>query len=955
MGVRTSIRYNRSPLTLALAAAMLLPSGIVAAQDSGQTTGNQAQSAATTDEQAKTLEKVSVIGSRIKRAEVESASPVTVISSEQIEKEGFTTVFDALDTLTQNNMGTNQNELNSAGGFTPNGSPVNLRGLGPGRTLLLINGRRAADYPFPYNGQSNFQNFGNIPSAAVQRIEVLAGGASAIYGSDAVAGVVNVVLKTNYEGDVLKLRGGTSTTGGGDFANLQWIGGRSRDNWSLTYALEYFKDDNVYGYQRDFMDSREDNPLPGALGYQPVSTLRINRVASNTPNTYYAPPAGVCDRFGGEYRSFTFRSTYSATHALAGQPFTLGQACGYDTDVAYQTIANANNDLSAYVYGTFQFNDSLEGWASLQGYDSKSDLSGGLEFFGGPHIDGTGVVSNFFATNPEINSNVNIQRILTPAEVGGIEATHQKFHEKSMDVAFGLRGTIADRFDWDLTIGRADYWADRTRPRLDGSAVTEWFLGPRLNTTGTPRYLINLERFYTPLTPEQYRSMSTILKYDAHSWVNQGSFVLSGDLFDLPAGPLAFASVVEMTSQGYRLDSPPEILPTNRLAYNLTGTNGGGERDRYALGLELSIPVFKSLTATLAGRFDKYDDVTNVDDAKTWGAGLEWRPFDNLLVRGNYATSFKAPDMHYVFNEGSGSFSNVLDTYRCLNAGLTPGTSACGTTTYTYSMFATSMGETTLEEETGKSWSAGLVWDVNDALSLTVDYYDIELRGAVAVLSSTFIMDNEGGCRTGLTRGRQPFQFDINSAFCQEMISRVTRVEAPGEPTDRVINIRSGPVNQSFRRVSGIDADISWHMPTDNLGDFRWQLSWSHTLKSERQTFATDPIDKDWRDDPTNFDFRSRIRGSVGWSLESWSANIFGTRYGTLPNWQETSRIAPYILWNVNLSKEFNDKIKATLFVNNVFNKFHPTDGGMNSYPYFYRAYSPIGREISAQVEYKFH
>ncbi|MGH8078878.1 MAG: TonB-dependent receptor, partial [Lysobacter sp.] len=365
---------------------------------------------------------------------------------------------------------------------------------------------------------------------------------------------------------------------------------------------------------------------------------------------------------------------------------------------------------------------------------SKSKLSGGIEFFNGPHIDGTGTFGTFFATNPGINTNVNVQRLLTPQEVGGFEGTFQKFDEKSLDVAFGLRGTIADRFDWDFTIGRADYRTSRTRPRLDGSALTDWFFGPRLNTTGTPRYLINLDRFYTPLTPEQYRSMSSILKYEAESWVNQASFVLSGDLFELPAGPLGFAAVIDGTQQGYDLNSPEGILPTNRTVYNLTGTNGGGERNRYAIGAELSIPILSSLKASLSGRYDKYDDITAVDEAQTWGAGLEWRPFDSLLIRGNYATSFKAPDMHFVFNEGSGSFSNALDTYRCLSTGGTPGRT-CPGTTYTYSMFATSKGEPTLEEETGKSWSAGLAWDITDTMSMTVDYFDIELEGAVTTLS----------------------------------------------------------------------------------------------------------------------------------------------------------------------------------------------------------------------------
>jgi iron complex outermembrane recepter protein len=564
------------------------------------------------------------------------------------------------------------------------------------------------------------------------------------------------------------------------------------------------------------------------------------------------------------------------------------------------------------------------------------------------------VTTTIFATNPTINGNVQTQRIFTPQEYGGIENTNQKFDEKSADFAVGLRGNIAERFDWDFTLSRADYYATRKRPRLDGSAVTDFFYGPRLNTTGTPRHLINLDRFYRPLTPQEYRSLSTVLKYESHSWATQGSFVLSGDLFELPAGPVGFAAVLEGTQQGYDLNSPDAILPTNRLAYNLTGTNGGGDRDRYAIGGELSIPIFESLKMSLAGRFDKYDDITNVNDAKTWAAGLEWRPFDALLIRGNYSTSFKAPDMHFVYNEGSGSFGNALDTFRCLSTGGTPGTGTCAGTTYTYSVFATSRGEPSLEEETGKSLTVGFVWDITDTLSVAVDYYDIELEGAIENLSSTFILDAEGGCRTGLTRTRQPYAFDINSGFCQEIISRVTRVPATGEPTDRVSEVRSGPVNQSYERVNGIDASAKYRLDTDRFGDYNFSLEWSHRLTNELQTFATDPVDRNYRDDADNFDFRSRIRGSVGWNKGDWAANVFMSRYGSVPNWQETGRIAPYFLWNVNASKKITDKLTASFFVNNIFNKFSPRDDGFNTYPYFWRGYSPVGREISAQLEYKF-
>jgi iron complex outermembrane recepter protein len=961
MNLETNRKLRRDRLTSAILATLLIPfSGAVFAQQSAEPKEDEQEQAQASSQNATELQKIQVIGSRIKRAEIEGPSPVTIISTDQLEKEGFVTVFDALETLTQN-TGSVQNELNSAGGFTPNGSPVNLRGLGTGRTLLLINGRRAADYPFPYNGQSNFQNFGNVPTSAVDRIEILSGGASAIYGSDAVAGVINVVLKKNYEGDVFKLRTGTTTTGGGDFADFQWIGGKTGDNWSVTYAFEYLADEPMYAYQRDFMDSREDNPLPSAvLGNQPGGALRINRVGlpANTPNSFVAPPAGTCDRFAGEYVNWTFRTTSTTT----GLPYTQGNACGYWKDVSYQSIGNGNSDLSAYVYGNYDFGNGLTSWASLSAYSSKSELTGGVEFFGGPHTDGVGVTNTFFATNPTINSNVQVQRIFTPQEYGGIEGTHQKFDERSVDFAFGLRGTFGERFDWDLSLGRADYWAERTRPRLDGSAITDWFLGPRLNTTGTPRYLINLDRFYRPLTPAEYRSLSTTLKYESHSWVNQGSFVLSGDLFELPAGPLGFAAVIEGTQQGYDLDSPADILPTNRLAYNLTGTNGGGDRDRYAIGAELSVPILESLKMSLAGRFDKYDDITNVDDAKTWAAGIEWRPFDSLLIRGNFATSFKAPDMHFVYNEGSGSFGNALDTFRCLSTGgyatlpnpAPAGAVLCGGTTFIYSVFATSRGEPTLEEETGESITAGLVWDATDNLSISLDYYNIVLEGAIANLTSTFILDAEAGCRTGLSRTRQPYQFTSGSAFCQEITSRVTRAPAAGEPTDRVTGVRSGPVNQSFQRVTGIDAAVNWQMDTDRFGDFRWRLEWSHTLKNELQTFATDPIQTDWRDDSNNFDFRSRVRASLAWSKGDWGANVFTTRYGSLPNWQETGRIAPYFLWNANVGKKITDKITVSLFVNNIFNKFSPRDDGFNSYPYFWRAYSPIGREVSAQFEYKF-
>jgi outer membrane receptor protein involved in Fe transport len=931
------VRLQRSRLTTAVFAALIASSAATVQAQQAEPTEPAPQSG------QEELERVTVTGSRIKRAEIEGPSPVTVITAAQIEREGFNTVYDALNTLTQAS-GSTQNEL-FQGGFTPNASVINLRGLGPGRTLLLINGRRAADYPLPYNGQSNFANFGNIPAAAVERIELLAGGASAIYGSDAVAGVVNVILKTNYEGDLLKVRGSTTTRGGRDTGDIQWIGGKTGDNWSLTYAFEYYNSEPLHAFQRDFMDSSLDNPLPPTFGgIQPIGTMRV-RNATRSTNNYFAPPAGACEQLGDEWVRWNYvNSTNGAT---------LGQACGTFKDVAYQTIANANDDLSGYVYGTFDFDNGMQAWASLQAWRSNAKYTAGTEFWAGPTVG-----ANWFDLG--FNTFINAQRVFAPQESGGIESLYAHNDERSYDFAAGVRGTFGERFDWDATVSRAEYNVDVDRPRLLASAVNSYFLGPQQGTrSGFPVYRLNTDRYYRALTPAEYASLSTRVVTKAESYVNQASFVISGDLFELPAGPLGFAAVLEGSQQAYTLTADPRVLPTytgTDRPYNLTGTGGGGERDRYALGVEVAVPILDSLKATLAGRFDKYDDVTAVDDAKTWNAGLEWRPVDSLLFRGSYSTSFRAPDMHFVFAERSGSFSTIFDTRRCLERGLT--TTQCGSTdpTLTYTAFGVRQGTTSLEEETGKSWTAGLVWDVTDGLSITADYYEIELEGAVADITSTFILDSEAGCVTGLTRNRQPFTLGApGSAFCNDVLSRVTRTVAPGTPQDgQIAEIRRGPINRAFLGTTGIDATLRYRLDTDRLGDFGLQLAYSHTLEQKSAQFAGDPI-LDYRDDLGNFDFRSRIRATGTWEKDDWSAALFMLRYGSLPNWQETGRIAPYFIWNASVGKEITDKLTVNVYVNNVFDKIAPRDDGFNSYPYFWRAFSPLGREIALEFEYKFN
>jgi outer membrane receptor protein involved in Fe transport len=229
-----------------VAASSILFSSQVFAQDEEEVV-DEATAQDSTD-----LGKLKVTGSRIKRLDVEGPSPIVVVTRDEIEERGFSTVYEALENLTQN-TGTLQTEA-FTNQFTPNAQSLSLRNLGGGRTLVLMNGRRVADYPQPYNSQSNFFNFATIPAAAIEQIEVLTGSASAVYGSDAVAGVINIILRDDITAPTLSARYGTTADGGGDSTKVSFVWGKQWDRSSMTIAAEHQAIDPIYGKDRDYLD-----------------------------------------------------------------------------------------------------------------------------------------------------------------------------------------------------------------------------------------------------------------------------------------------------------------------------------------------------------------------------------------------------------------------------------------------------------------------------------------------------------------------------------------------------------------------------------------------------------------------------------------------------------------------------------------------------------------------------
>ena len=229
------------------------------------------------------LDEVLVIGSRIPRIKAEGPAPVTVIDSRQIANEGLTNVPDLLKALTQNAGATQSQQSFSGSDFTPGAEQVDLRGLGANHSLVLVNGRRIADFPLPLDGLSNFTDISNIPVGMIDKVEVLSGSASAIYGSDAIAGVVNFVLKKDVEGVDFSYRYGTPTAdGGGDSQRLSMSAGIARDRFHAVFGLELLDQRPLWAFDRAIQDSTADSPVTAPSETWPIPITRIRPNSSPT-------------------------------------------------------------------------------------------------------------------------------------------------------------------------------------------------------------------------------------------------------------------------------------------------------------------------------------------------------------------------------------------------------------------------------------------------------------------------------------------------------------------------------------------------------------------------------------------------------------------------------------------------------------------------------------------------
>lgn len=643
------------------------------------------------------IEKIEVTGSNIKRVDAEGVAAVQVITRAEIEQSGASTIAEVLRNITSNSGGSfNETFTNS---FSPGAAGISLRGLGQKATLVLINGRRTANYGFAQNLQDTYVDLNSIPQGAVERIEILKDGASAVYGSDAIGGVINVITRKDYRGGEISLSGGTSSEGGlNEYRTNGAIGfgDLSKDRYNVLATLDYFQRDLLLYSQRKFTASQDyRDRVGGVLNYASGASYRT------TPRQ----PFANCGQNGP---LFTFPGNQLAS---------TGTLCVYNT-APFLTLFPKTERIGSLVRGSFDISSTLSAFAEVNYSKNKSfqkftpaavaptsvafnPATGGITVVNGTLPVGNS--SNPFTTPTGIN--------YTFFDVGGRDSD---INSTSYRAVAGLKGAIAN-WDWEVGAGKSQNKVEQLNyNRVDRyvlttaiAANTYNFLSPANGSIRANNLRINPSR----------KSTSDLDFIDLKA---------SGEIATLPAGPVGFAVGAEYRKESIN-DVPDKLITGgNVLGQGATATDGA--RNNTAGFFEFSVPVFKSLELQLAGRQDKYSDFGSAFSPK---GGFKWTVAKEFILRGTVSRGFRAPTLPENSRSSATFFVGVTDTF--------PGSPNVGRAVTIAGVFA---GNPALKAEKSKNENLGAVWEPSPDLSFGLTWYKIRQNDIVSANGFQFIVNN---------------------------------------------------------------------------------------------------------------------------------------------------------------------------------------------------------------------
>ena len=704
-------------------------------------------------------ERIEITGSSIKRVQDEGALPVQVITRKDIEARGITSAEQLLMQISAN--GTGADNLSSNVGIqlgttdrNNNGnSSANLRGLGAGSTLVLLNGRRVVTH----GAKGNAVDLSSIPLAAVERVEVLKDGASALYGTDAIGGVINFILRRDYVGAEITGFVDATEKGGGNVYRGSLVAGwgdLAKNRWNLMTSINYDKQQILAAHTRSF-----DN------GFQPDKGLAPNTAgapfASQTGAagtaigaTFTTPNLGTGTQtfnranllsFQGKCDSIQNMSQFQA--ALWASPGAK-YACAYDyggSEVLIQPVERTQG-LGRF---TFQVNNDITAFAEVIGTRTKAtkyfeeyQITTTGSFLGMAYPVGGPFYQDLSQYIPSFNRNLPIAYRWRCMECGQrtIETTTDAYR-----ALVGLEGQLMNRFDWkvgfaqsqskaDSILAHGYMYTDKLTTALASGQVNPWLL-PGQTQTAAGMALLDAAR------------ADGAALFGGRSKLTQVDGAISGDLWNLPWGAIAAAVGFDYRKESYQFsDGEHTTPPTFQAPFDADFPKV--QRTIKAVYGELLIPVYKRLETTLSVRHDSYSDFGGTTNPKV---SIKWNPVDPVLVRSSYNEGFRAPSFFQLYSASGLSPipGNVADPILC------PGGPVAGSDLTVCSIRPNGLagGNPDLKPETSKQWSIGLLVEPAQWASAGFDLWQIRRKGIIYELTPQLVIANYTTFPGNLVRG----------------------------------------------------------------------------------------------------------------------------------------------------------------------------------------------------------
>lgn len=943
---------------------------------------------------AEQIEKIEVTGSRLKGVDLEGAQPLVVISSEDIKKSGANTIFDLLKDVGQLRGGEGTFSTSESGATstsTPAGqAAASLRGLGPASTLTLINGRRVAASSFAA-GTQNFVDVNSIPLAAIERIEVLATGASAIYGADAVAGVINYILKKDYEGAELNASYGDSMASSDEGRrNLNLVVGQQVAGGQLTLFADYF-DRNAFSAQdRDFTRS-------------PLLKSSYSYLPKNTPNIYYnsvvsgyelatpgcatelvttADGEDICAYYPNEDDQLNSDLASYSTGAVFQRNFG---DISWNTDVFFSNtksvalsspapINQLDDSEGPYVDETALdiFGPALRDELLDQLYIDPFDTVAGRELYGF-------AFDARFGTPRTVEAETDALRLVSAlsGSIGnwGWESAVIYSESKSDQVAtqgvynrYKYHAALAGELCSDGTI--ASYDADNDSLSCSSGSLGAMY-NPFLQNSSSNDALLALAQ-----EMPNRKGKSTVVGWDAR---------FNGDLMEFNDGVVSSAFGVEIRKEKIT-DTPSDNAIARAENGYLVDVFGFGsslsaaERTQWAAFSEFNIPLASTLDMQLAARYDHFDDFGSTFNPKV---GFSYRPVDELIVRASYATSFRAPSL----TQAGVKLRTTTATFDC-SANQAVADLFCEGFGDERSNNVLELGNPQLQAEESDSISLGFALSMSEDSTLTVDYWrfehenlvDTNMTGVLARAindaslrhcglvpeGSTGVSFDEALCDVTDSAGLNAEQAGANMA---EILEAWVDYDDPRYAElplfrDHVLLLE----NTGEQTVSGIDLAYDHRIDTE-VGTFGLSLDATHYLSFERNKAGSDEIEEligSWRYPETvagvrfswsKGDFFSSITANY---TDSYEDDIEGLRGRELDELEDlgqlnadgTRQVSSWTTWRLNIGYDFA-KTTVSFNLDNLLDRDPPAAYG-SSRGFDSINHDALGRSFRIALNHKF-